>query len=1222
MDTSRGITTSWKWQDELRNSPSTSHSVGLPTRESKTSLKSVRLNANKGSKGLQPQRIPDSRDNHRAQMEFTPTRPIVVKPLRRSRTASAELEPIPESYGGKVMKDREFLNNPRYIVPLRSISKSKAVGTSLKERMIEDEKSLEMVKEKNFKNLELSKNSYTTLEQGMEHLFLDFPETDEQIVDAIELQDGLIQKAFKKKSKNAKLTMVHVMTVILFTLVLLMPINLANPLEGAALFNKQQRMDKLISTNQIGYHFKKVIREVADELFVSRRLDISTLFLGVQVMRETSIDVANFCKHLSDADISTERSKTSFTDYIYIQTPALASFAEAKARCQARNLQLPEVYSPFQLDQLSTFLRANKISKCFAGLEPDILDSIYRFISTGFPIWKTPHTTAYSKHGNILPIEGIMDDLNVKFMYGDDNKLYARFTNPHILTNTKFQLADYKYRDSVKEFQQWVAPIVCETKWDGLLYENIRVDNHTVYDFMVKSVEKRSVDVDSSNKGQLTMNLSFVDIDSSNKGQSIVNKNFVNIDSSNKGQSIVDKRSAKSEAEGIGELLVVSTTLKEYCVSIADRAAEIHTEMSAKLINLLSLVDISVQLESNSQLQKSKREISEFVNSSLGNETMDFKLREKRYAFLAKFIFSTGVKLIWNLFGFVQKMRTEKRIKNLENSLFNTQTQVKDNSDTIRNMSMIVSNNSLAIDKLVLSTLDLTWRMIQIELKVDQLSSRVIGIANQQENLHKLSLVDSLIDRILQSMNSGYDILKDIIHCSLLGQTSPLLLPPDQIELVQNEVRKVSTGLLDTDFAKMQSVVVSDPSDPHLLLVVINVAALSRREGELVKMVPIPQYEGEMTLSPVLDYDTIILDQLTRKYFILSEQEEYDCLFSRCYISDVERSVDQSTCGIPQLFDQHLDACSFESNPANGGDGVFIKPMLPDGILFSFKGEVSTQLFCKDNSEIGVVRKLQGAGIMQLPNGCVLSVTDKLGKNTKVKGQPLYRAIAAGDITLVMNGPLTAIQTGSSLNDSLRRKTTEGLITSHLFPVVQQMKTVDARVEHQDQLILILWATLGVTGLIILVIILATFRSSKKFWKKIYELRERFANIIEQVTSLGELRDRIRRGLNPPTFPRLENPIFSPRTRPRALQDEEAMDMRDSVPPYCSMENVTPCPAPRFMLENSTFNTYRNMDPTRALPRVPYPDLDQPLLDQVALDRESKEVYELCDKYPKEKEKK
>ena len=103
---------------------------------------------------------------------------------------------------------------------------------------------------------------------------------------------------------------------------------------------------------------------------------------------------------------------------------------------------------------------------------------------------------------------------------------------------------------------------------------------------------------------------------------------------------------------------------------------------------------------------------------------------------------------------------------------------------------------------------------------------------------------------------------------------------------VQTELRKVSDGVLDTDFIKMQSIVIADPEDPKLLIVVINVAALSRREMELVELVPVPSYEKNIVLVPVLNYKIILLDQLSQTYSILTEQEEHDCITSRCYTHD------------------------------------------------------------------------------------------------------------------------------------------------------------------------------------------------------------------------------------------------------------------------------------------------------------------------------------------------
>ncbi len=151
------------------------------------------------------------------------------------------------------------------------------------------------------------------------------------------------------------------------------------------------------------------------------------------------------------------------------------------------------------------------------------------------------------------------------------------------------------------------------------------------------------------------------------------------------------------------------------------------------------------------------------------------------------------------------------------------------------------------------------------------------------------------------SMESGYEILKEIIHSTKLKQTSPLILPLDQIELVQNEISKVSTAIIDPDFSKMQSIVVSDPADPTKLLVVVNVAALGRRNLELVRMIPVPYFESGTAYEIILDYHTIVLDQNAHTFSILTEQEEYDCLFNRCYVGSSCRSRSRVSCAVFNL---------------------------------------------------------------------------------------------------------------------------------------------------------------------------------------------------------------------------------------------------------------------------------------------------------------------------------
>ena len=69
------------------------------------------------------------------------------------------------------------------------------------------------------------------------------------------------------------------------------------------LFGKEEKMDKLIIKNQIAYHFKKVVKEVGQELFVSRKVDVSLLFEGLDVLNRTATEVRKLCYDLPTAAI-------------------------------------------------------------------------------------------------------------------------------------------------------------------------------------------------------------------------------------------------------------------------------------------------------------------------------------------------------------------------------------------------------------------------------------------------------------------------------------------------------------------------------------------------------------------------------------------------------------------------------------------------------------------------------------------------------------------------------------------------------------------------------------------------------------------------------------------------------------------------------------------------------------------------------------------------------
>ncbi len=847
-------------------------------------------------------------------------------------------------------------------------------------------------------------------------------------------------------------------------------VSVVSPLDQPDLFGKSQKIDKLIIKNQIGYHFKRVVREVSQELFISRKIDVSALFTGIQVLEQARTGLMQYCTKISETTKAHSKYKhlskgmaiqPNPIRFVHITTPSMARFAEAKAMCQARNMRLPELYMKPDIQELSTFLQENQIPSCFSGLIPDPAEATFRFISTGIPIWKGPFDVAYDKTGASYNIVKIMDDAHVKFVYSPRNTLGVRFDTPTPITDNKYGYGSHKYRDMQTEISDIQYPIVCELNWDGTSFPVVRKDTipgSSVY------VHKKKRSTFSSKSADPSGN--------------------------------VEDDAAKN--------------LREFCYSVVSHAEDTKTEMYGKLTSLLALVDISVHMENIHGLS---------TRNTIGNSSneLDEVIRQKRVIplFMARAVFSNGFKLIWGLYGIIDKMRAEKRLKKIEKNIAGVQVQASENSNLIRNLSQIAYGNSIAIQQLNITTKELKTRIVNLEGRVDTLAVRMDHTVNMVEATITISLVDSLINRIQQSMNSGYDVLKDVIHCSLLGQTSPLLLPLDQIDVVQNKVRKDSTSVLDPDFVKMQSIIVSDPNDPHLLLVIINAAALSRENVDLVELVSIPYFEGEKAFFPILDYQTVVLNQLKRSYSILEEQEEISCLSNRCYVSDVERPVSDKTCGIPQFFDEHLEACIADEAPTTG---MFLKPMLPDGILFAFRDEITSQLFCQGITT-GPSKKLQGTGIMQLPNGCLLSLVDKRGINTKVKGPPIYRIMDADDLALIITGPLSSTLSQGGQGNIHKKATYDGMITSHLSTVFQKMQTSDHKLDTQSTYIWSLIGVLSFVSVIVIVTLLLLYRYSTRFRQKVRDLRERLAEMSHQVVSMVRAAEANARGLPPPAPP-------------------------------------------------------------------------------------------------------
>ena len=883
-------------------------------------------------------------------------------------------------------------------------------------------------------------------------------------------------------------------------IVCVIPIVLASTgtsVDPPELFGKAEKLDKLIIKNQIAYHFKKVVREVKQELFVSRRIDVSLLFAGIEALKQTENEVRGLCNRLpanglvmsmtpqvvTDVPIlSTTKAPAKPEPFVLIDKPHYSSFKEAKARCIALGMQLPEIYQNSQADLLMEFLKKNNIAQIFAGIEPDMTDSIPRHISTQYPIWATAFTKFQECGGRVIDLGWSLDDGHAKFLYTSERLVCVTLDTEGNPFHHKLY-GSHTFREIHKTFSQMHARIVCSPKWDGKTDLDLPTENFNKGGMKIKTRYTRSTKVNRLRRS----------------GSQPIQSSMKNV--------------------------------RNLCHGVADQAKESYEDMQSKMTDLLALVDITA----HGEITGGKRQR---------------RHRQKRIVplFVMKFIFVSGVKLLWQLFGFVQKVQMNKRMKNIESILQATSNRSIQNSEAITNMTKLIAGNSYAINQLNIRVDGLEQRLELVEIQLRTVKDGVDGLTYKFEIVTALVTIDNLVVRTKRSMDTGYDILKDIIHNSNQRQTSPLVLPLDQIEFVQSKISVESTAVLDPDFAKMQSIVVSDPLDPTKLLVVINMAALGRKNLELVHMVPVPYFEDNNAYAITLDYDHIVLDQSSQAFSILTKQEEYDCLFSRCYIGSTEQSFLERSCGIPQFYDRHKDGCVSEVVTSNG---VYLKPMLPDGVIFALKGEVRSEVFCKDEPS-GPPRQLRGTGILQLPNGCILRVIDEYGKVYKVKGLPQYTLVNAGKINLVPDGPLNAINTDIDTNDTRKVATVNSYVESRVQSVIRQVEHVDSQVAEQHKHVWILTGTISFAIVLIVLTILLLYRYSTRARRKIRDIRSNFSEFTRKVFD-PELDDPpVKVGSDnvetrgPPTSPRWRRReawlrhLRERKDKARASLDEEA----------------------------------------------------------------------------------
>ena len=904
----------------------------------------------------------------------------------------------------------------------------------------------------------------------------------------------------------------------------------AYSIDEAYLFNKEQRLDRITIKHQIAYHFQqRAVKEVTQELFISRLISIEPILRGMAVLNETAVKLKKFCESdmISKVEIGRDLSTTvqmsvgpPSDSMFYLVSKKPHTYAEAKARCRSVNKRLPEIYTQEEAYDLAKFQVKTKALTTFLGIEFDPVDQVFRHVGTGLHAARS-----YFRFRNKTMEPTHMHDIEP--YYGWEKGKYVVTATQDAVPALFFTLGEIVNRTLDWPFARGEvrAFVICQDRWDG---STIKQDPNEFSSWIMLDVPGRE-SYASGYLGNVT-----------NQYQQ-------------RGPDKKPGRNGKRNTQATeGTAVTVESELAATCNATISHLTEFYSDLYRKLESLLAHVDVEMMLR--------EQQAEEPTN------------RSKRFAsLLLKVIFKKGTKLLWGLFGFWQQARTEKKIKTNQRNIVNLdlrlnrtehinraqQASIDANRRDINSVTRFVKEQSILLNDLIIITADMESRIQSMTSSVISIEKEMNLIKDKIEVLNTLLLVSTLSARVIRSIDGAYAQLADIIYTSLKGQTSPLVLPMSQINRIQVVISQLQLpSTMDKDYSKMKSIITADPEDPSYLLVIVNAAAVSTQKLELVRLIPIPYFDKDRAYFPMLDYNYAALNQPANTFTALTDEEAESCINDRCYIGQMEQNLASLSCGMPQFEDYSLEACDMESFPHNG---LFVQAANPDGVLFSFRDKVRTKMFCKSNSITLPQDSIKGAGKMFVPPGCVLQVVDERGKMVKVKGGPSHHLITVSDIELTNDALLTLANTELDVPGSLKRPQSEKEWEKQFSFVQESLDTTHQQVSALQNR---LWITIGCTMAIILLMVAVgalLFRYSRRFQYRFKKLIGSIAELSSKLVDLDKIKEQMKNLHSSPPEVK-ERPKFSWLTnnRPRITHRRPLQEDRDYLQVQSSTEQVKP----------------------------------------------------------------
>jgi len=165
-------------------------------------------------------------------------------------------------------------------------------------------------------------------------------------------------------------------------------------------------LSRITIKNSIVYHFMKNVKSIESDIFVSRRIDIGPLTQGISEIAGVADRVSSLCAEIPSlvkkAKIKVEEEIKKTLDlelnkpkFQFLAIAGKAPHTEARQRCRAQGLSLPEIYTHSEYNEFIQFLDKHQIGSAHAGIYFDEEYSIQRFYSTGMPAASIPEIYIY-----------------------------------------------------------------------------------------------------------------------------------------------------------------------------------------------------------------------------------------------------------------------------------------------------------------------------------------------------------------------------------------------------------------------------------------------------------------------------------------------------------------------------------------------------------------------------------------------------------------------------------------------------------------------------------------------------------------------------------------------------------------------------------------------------------------------------------------------------------